>query len=113
MYNEGDLAIIIDEIRKNIPEVSEIILFGSYATGNPNMDSDLDILTKVNRDIPRKEKLLLLNNLLLSFSRKHLDVDLIIKNNLEYDLLKSQFGSLCYEVENNGKTIWIKNPKTA
>jgi predicted nucleotidyltransferase len=34
----------------------KIILFGSYATGNPNNDSDLDLLIIQDTDLPRHKR---------------------------------------------------------
>lgn len=50
---------LLDEIMKRIKEVIaplKIILFGSYARGNHNPDSDLDILVVINENgIPKRK----------------------------------------------------------
>ena len=47
MISQEKIKEVIDRIVKNInPE--KIILFGSYASGNPGEDSDLDILVIIS-----------------------------------------------------------------
>jgi len=55
----------IDEIRQNLDEIAQIIaktvpvesiyLFGSYAYGTPNKDSDLDIYVVFKDELPMRE----------------------------------------------------------
>jgi len=55
----------IDEIKQNLDEISQIIaqtvpvesiyLFGSYAYGTPNKDSDLDIYVVFKDELPMRE----------------------------------------------------------
>ena len=33
----------VDFLRKNIPNIKKVYLFGSYAKGNTNVDSDIDL----------------------------------------------------------------------
>jgi len=46
MKHEQFLPKIVEELKKASPE--KIILFGSYAYGNPNEESDIDILVVKN-----------------------------------------------------------------
>jgi predicted nucleotidyltransferase len=55
----------IDEIKQNLDEIAQIIaqtvpvesiyLFGSYAYGTPNKDSDLDIYVVFKDELPMRE----------------------------------------------------------
>jgi predicted nucleotidyltransferase len=55
----------IDDIRQNLDEIAQIIaktvpveaiyLFGSYAYGTPNKDSDLDIYVVFKDELPMRE----------------------------------------------------------
>jgi len=55
----------IDDIRQNLDEISQIIaktvpvesiyLFGSYAYGTPNKDSDLDLYVVFKDELPMRE----------------------------------------------------------
>jgi predicted nucleotidyltransferase len=55
MISQEKIKEVIDRIVKNInPE--KIILFGSYASGNPGEDSDLDILVIKEMKMPRYKR---------------------------------------------------------
>jgi len=55
MISQEKINEVIDRIVKNInPE--KIILFGSYASGNPSEDSDLDILIVKEMRMPRYKR---------------------------------------------------------
>jgi predicted nucleotidyltransferase len=55
MISQEKINEVIDRIVKNInPE--KIILFGSYASGNPGEDSDLDILVIKEMKMPRYKR---------------------------------------------------------
>ncbi len=49
---ENKIKKITDRIVKNI-NPDKIIVFGPYAYGNPNNDSDLDLLIILKKDYPR------------------------------------------------------------
>jgi uncharacterized protein len=68
LYNDkwgNDMRNSIDDIRQNLDEISQIIaqtvpvesiyLFGSYAYGTPNKDSDLDIYVVFKDELPMRE----------------------------------------------------------
>lgn len=46
---------IVAAIAKNFSP-QQIILFGSYASGNPTPDSDLDLLVVMESDLPRHKR---------------------------------------------------------
>lgn len=51
----ASISDIADTIARNMhPE--KIILFGSYANGKPNSNSDLDLLIVMNTDMPRYKR---------------------------------------------------------
>ncbi len=51
---QGELQTIIDTIIGIVP-VEQIYLFGSYATGIPHADSDLDIFVVIKEDADIRE----------------------------------------------------------
>lgn len=57
MYTEKDFDALRDIILHDVPDVAQIILFGSYARGDARRDSDIDFLILTNREYERKEKL--------------------------------------------------------
>jgi len=55
MISQEKINEVINRIVKNVnPE--KIILFGSYASGNPSEESDLDILIVKEMSIPRYKR---------------------------------------------------------
>ncbi|MBU1121228.1 MAG: nucleotidyltransferase domain-containing protein [Candidatus Omnitrophica bacterium] len=56
MVSQPQIREIVNCIRKNYP-LEKIILFGSYAYGQPEEDSDLDLLIVVKQsDLPRYKR---------------------------------------------------------
>ncbi|GAB4478009.1 MAG: nucleotidyltransferase domain-containing protein [Anaerolineales bacterium] len=67
-------------IRQVQPE--KIILFGSYAYGNPTPDSDVDLLVVWDTDKPRRERLVTVS---LALYPRLFPVDLLVKTPQELE----------------------------
>jgi len=84
----------------------KIILFGSYAYGTPNEDSDLDICV-VERDYKNKwkekEKI---DNLLNDI---RIGKDILNPRVDEYEFYSKEINSVYYEIETKGECLWQKN----
>ena len=101
--------LIVERLKPLNPD--KIILFGSYAYGKPNEDSDIDlyIVTKDNY-IPKswREKA----NLVLKYSKqlrdlqKEIPIDIIVHTKKMYDNFKSLNSSFYKNDIANGKVIW-------
>jgi len=80
-----------------------IILFGSYAYGNPNGDSDLDICVVkkevISKSKEKKEIRERLKELLIA-------KDILVSSIEEYEFYKTQYGSVFMDIENKGKLLW-------
>ena len=81
----------------------KIILFGSYAYGSPNENSDIDICivkkevkskSKEKREIRERLKGLLIAK------------DILVSSIDEYEFYKTQFGSVFMDIEQKGKLLW-------
>lgn len=103
-------------IQKNLEEISKlfkdnfksllqeydiklIYIFGSYAKGNNNANSDLDIAVLLNNDYDPMDKLSLIGDLTSIFKRD--DIDLVILN--------SANSVLKHQVIKYGKLIFMEN----
>lgn len=75
-----------------------IILFGSYARGTQNDESDIDVAIKIKQNLDKKE-LFRISNLLSEELKK--DIDLI-----NLDEIGDTFR---YEILINGKTLYCKD----
>lgn len=88
----------IKQILISNTKCSDIVIFGSFALGVQNKDSDVDIAIRTNQDISKK-RLLELSNKIEEIVKR--DVDLI-------DLKQIQDG-FRYEILINGITIYSED----
>ena len=108
MVTESIIKQLVDQIKQFDPE--KIILFGSYAYGTPNDDSDVDLFVVKN---VRKEDI---RELRLTI-RKHLR-DIIYNQKVPVDLLldsqenvneRIKLGDSIYEeIINKGRVVYAK-----
>jgi predicted nucleotidyltransferase len=95
---------IVDRLKPLNPE--KIILFGSYAYGNPTKDSDLDICI-VEKDYKNrfKEKKKIRELL------KDIDLpkDILNPKLEEYEFYKNEFGSVYKDIDEKGVVLWKKS----
>lgn len=84
--------------------LSQIILFGSYARGDYNFDSDIDLLfvTKNNNDSVRNIKYKIER---LLDDRKY-PLDILVYKEKDLDKEKNIIGSLSYNVIKEGKVVY-------
>src|ERR1035437_6932082 len=94
-------AMIVEKLMPINP--LRIILFGSYAYGNPNGDSDLDICVikkeVISKSKEKKEIRERLKELLIA-------KDILVSSIEEYEFYKTQYGSVFMDIENKGKLLW-------
>ena len=107
MYKKEELNEIRDVILSEI-EPFQIVLFGSYATGKQNEDSDIDLMILIKEEITRKEKLNILFNIEKRFLKLKYDIDIILKNWNEFNKYKKYIGTVNYDVSREGKILWTK-----
>ena len=96
----------MDEIKRRIIKnlkPQKIILFGSYANGNPTEDSDLDFLIIKDSTLPSYIQNRKLRKLL---SDLRIPVDIIVKTSKEFDLYKDIIGTIIYPANKFGKVIY-------
>ena len=100
---------IIEEVKQRLIEVykpTKIYLFGSYAWGTPNEESDLDILVVVDKSHKRPIK--------RSFDGYKalwglgIAKDLLVYTNDEFEAAAKKEASLQYKVKHKGKVIYAK-----
>jgi predicted nucleotidyltransferase len=108
------IPVLVERIKQVNPY--KIILFGSYAAGTPNTDSDIDLLivtsdTFIPENYDEKMELALKISHLISDIRSKQPVDLIVhtlpmhKKFIEYG---SQFSK---EILTNGKVLYERDNK--
>lgn len=84
---QGELQTIIDTIIGIVP-VEQIYLFGSYATGIPHADSDLDIFVviKEDADIREIDAIKLINKAIRD--KKTMPVDIVVSKKNKFNQRK-------------------------
>lgn len=99
-----EIELIAEKIKEKFkPE--KIILFGSYAYGNPTKDSDVDFLVVTSEKIERKEKLKIQSELYLKFK---IPVQIILLEKEEFLETKDVIGGICYPAAKYGKVLYEK-----
>jgi uncharacterized protein len=81
----------------------KIILFGSYASGNQNEDSDLDLFVIKDSDLPRPQRTVQVRKMLYG---SMIPIDLIIYTPKEIEESKDNKQGFVFEVLNTGKTLY-------
>lgn len=81
----------------------KIILFGSYATGNPNEDSDLDLFVIKDTDLPRPKRVVQVRKMIYG---SMIPIDLIVYTPKEIDESKDNKFGFVHEVLNTGKILY-------
>jgi predicted nucleotidyltransferase len=89
---EERLQIIMDTIFENLDKkcLRKIYLFGSYAYGRPNKDSDIDICVVFTDDTDDNEAYLKIAKPL--YHKKIIPLDILVYHEYEFDLKKTQKG---------------------
>ena len=92
---------IVDALKPLNPE--KIILFGSYAYGNPTEDSDLDICVVEKSYESKMEEKAKIRKLLTGIKRSK---DILVPYLEEYEFYKKECGSVYKDVEDLGDVLW-------
>jgi uncharacterized protein len=102
MLDENIKKKLVESIVESV-NPHKIILFGSYAYGDPDFNSDLDILIiKDNFKSKIEEKRKIRKAIKdLDFSK-----DILVVSSFEFDFYKNQTGSLFQEVNEKGIVLW-------
>jgi len=104
---------ITNEIKETIKQAidpDKIILFGSYAYGKPNENSDIDIC--IIKDVEKKQfrdiKLTLLNKLRKIIISNKIDIDIMVNNQKKIEE-RIKMGDLFYkDILEKGRIIYAK-----
>ena len=112
MKGEKYIPLLVERIKKESPE--KIILFGSYAYGEPTEDSDIDILvvtseTRMPADYSEKSQIYLRIAHTITDIQKQFPVDLIVHTLAMHEKFIETNSLFCRELLLNGKILYEKN----
>jgi predicted nucleotidyltransferase len=104
---------IINSIKDTLKNegVEKIILFGSYASGQPKEDSDLDIIVVTSDNYmpsTNREKMELYHkyNLLIRSFRKIITIDMLVYTKLMYHQMQESGSLFSNEINRKGKVLY-------
>ncbi len=104
----------IDKINEIVNKIAgfydpdKIILFGSYAYGIPNEDSDLDLLIIKDSDEPRPDRSVQIRKMLFG---SMIPMDIIVFTNNEIRESLSKKYTFIYHAITKGKTLYERKAK--
>ena len=93
--------------------IQKVILFGSYAAGKIDEDSDIDLLVVLDDErLPQTydewlEIKMQVRKLLLDINNK-VAIDLLVYTKPQYEILKKNMNSFQKEIHKNGKVLYAK-----
>jgi predicted nucleotidyltransferase len=91
----------------------KIVLFGSYANGNPDRNSDIDLMVILDNDHvsrtyeERLNKKIYIRGLVREINRK-IPLDILVYSKEELNLIKGHGNYFIDEIEKTGKIIYEK-----
>ncbi len=117
VYLKKVVVTKIDQIINGITDtlkdqgVEKIILFGSYAYGEPTEDSDLDIIVVTSDNYmpaSNREKMELHHkyNLLIRKFRKVIPIDMLVYTKLMYQKVQESGNLFTREINHKGKVLY-------
>ena len=83
----------------------KIILFGSYAYGNPAPDSDVDLIVVTETPLPKRQTSVAIWNLLGNIP---LPKDIIVTSRSEFDFYCQEAGSVLRTAHEKGVVIYVR-----
>ena len=106
------IPIIVEKLIQTQPE--KIILFGSYANGEPTADSDLDILVvtgdnTIPKSFSEKSEIYLRISNAISDIKKVFPVDLIVHTKAMHQKFIELNSLFARELLKNGKVLYERN----
>jgi len=102
MISEKQINEVIKRIAENY-HPDKIILFGSYAYGVPDKDSDLDLLIIKDDTSPKLERNRKVRRYLRDLT---FPVDVIVKTNHEFEEWRDIIGTIAYPAAKYGKMLY-------
>jgi uncharacterized protein len=105
MINENLIKTIINKLIE-IYNPLEIYLFGSYAWGQPNEDSDLDILVVIDKYYKDRHQVIVDGHKALVSI--HMPKDILVYTKEEFDRFSNDVTRFCYNIKHKGKKIYAK-----
>jgi predicted nucleotidyltransferase len=108
MYSTADFEIIKNVVISSVPSAESVYLFGSYAKGTAQEQSDIDIAILLEHDLHWRERNAILNRLYSDMSQRGYNVDFVMKKSDKF-LSESKLPTLSRVILREGKLLWTHN----
>ena len=105
MIESAKINDIVNKIAINF-NPDKIILFGSYAAGNPSNDSDLDLLIIKDTDQPQHQRSYEIHKSLIG---KMVPIDILVYTMKEFEQEKNEKNSFLYSAIRTSKILYVRN----
>jgi predicted nucleotidyltransferase len=102
MLTNKKIKKIIDVIVKGY-KPKKIMLFGSYACGNANKHSDLDLMIIKDTVVKKNKRAIPIHSL---FNPYPYDMDIIVYTQEEFESTKNVINTIAYFVNKEGETVY-------
>ena len=102
MLEQQNINRIIQRLTAELHPV-KVILFGSYASGTPREDSDVDLLIVADTDLPPVERFALVSRMLADFP---VAFDIIFKTPAEYSRWRKVVNHIVYFADRYGQVVY-------
>lgn len=103
-YVKSHIDLIVEKLSECFA-IEEVIIFGSYAYGEPNDDSDIDVCVIIsNKDINKRLMLKQIRKLISPFMEYPLDI--LIYNKEEFYSRANFVSALEYKISKEGVRVY-------
>ena len=103
----SEIDEIVSIIKTTKPQ--KVFLFGSYAIGRADRDSDIDLIIVASSDDPPLERRLKYKRMLKTYDRLF-GLDVLVYTPDEFNMLKNEPSSFIYSSLKNGITLYDSEP---
>ena len=104
-YSKSLINTISKRLVENL-DVIKVILFGSYVSGNPTKDSDLDLLIIINTKVKGIKRYAMVSELL---EPRKIPMDIIVKTPEELEDRTKIFDPFIRNILKTGKILYEKS----
>ena len=102
MIEDSKISLIVSKIKTQF-DPDKIILFGSFAAGNQNDDSDLDLLIVKDTDLPIHQRS---NEIRFQLIGSMIPMDILVYTKEEFEHEKNQKYSFLFKALKNSKKLY-------
>ncbi|MFA4858448.1 MAG: nucleotidyltransferase domain-containing protein [Candidatus Margulisiibacteriota bacterium] len=104
MYSKTEIQQVVDKIKEAVAP-DAVYLFGSYASGKPKENSDLDICVVKNNYEDKNAELIKIKKHTFSFS---IPMDILLLKGDDFRKRQDIWGSVQYEIFHKGIKVYEK-----